>query len=157
VSPLGPISKRILRAPVGLYEIGAGRLLGHRFLLLTHRGRRSGRIYRTTLEVLFWEPAKREAIVMSGFGPRADWYLNSLSGGALEVQIAGLRLHPEVRTLRIEEAVRVLADYERRSRLVSPIVRLVLSRLAGFEYDGSEGARRRLASALPLIAFAASP
>ena len=142
---------------MALYEIGGGRLLGHRFLLLTHRGRRSGRIYRTTLEVLSWEPVKGEAIVMSGFGPRANWYLNTLRGGALEVQIAGQRLHPEVRTLEPEEAVRVLAAYERRNRFVAPIVRAVLSRLAGFDYDSSDGARRRLVSALPLIAFAASP
>ena len=87
MSSPGPISKRILRAPVALYEIGGGRLLGHRFLLLTHRGRRSGRIYRTTLEVLSWEPVKGEAIVKSGFGLRVNWYLNSLSGGALEVPL----------------------------------------------------------------------
>lgn len=156
VASPGPISKRILRAPVALYEVGAGKLLGRRFLLLTHRGRRSGCIYRTTLEVFFWDSAKREAIVMSGFGPRANWYLNSLDGGALEVQIAGLRLHPEVRSLEPEEAVHVIADYERRNRFIAPIVRVVLSRLAGFDYDSSEEASRRLVSALPLVAFRGS-
>ena len=153
----GPISKRIPRAPVALYEVGAEQVTRQRrFLLLTHRGRRSGCIYRTTLEVLFWDSAKREAIVMSGFGPRANWYLNSLDGGALEVQIAGLRLNPEVRSLEPEEAVHVIADYERRNRFIAPIVRVVLSRLAGIDYDSSEEARRRLVSALPLVAFRGS-
>lgn len=34
----GAVLGRLLRAPVVLYELGAGPLLGHRFLLLVHRG-----------------------------------------------------------------------------------------------------------------------
>lgn len=153
-----PILKRALRAPVALYGIGAGRLLGHRFLLLTHRGRRSGRLYRTMLEVVKWDPSIREAVVVSGFGPRSNWYRNVLAdGGAVEVESAGLRFRPQVRRLESEEAIQVVAGYERRNRIVAPIVRRVLSWLAGFRYDGSEAARRRLVAALPLIAFRAAP
>ena len=42
----GPILKRALRVPAALYAFGAGRLLGSRFLLLTHRGRRSNQLYQ---------------------------------------------------------------------------------------------------------------
>lgn len=149
----GPILVRALRLPAHLYDIGAGRLLGHRFLLLTHRGRRSGRLYRTMLEVVGWDADKREATVMSGFGPEANWRLNVLAGGAAEVRIAELRFAPRVRSLEVEEAVAVLADYERRNRAVGPIVRAILSRLAGFRYDGSAESRHRLVEALPLVAF----
>ena len=126
-------------------------MLGHRFLLLTHRGRRSGRVYRTMLEVVAWDGGLREAIVMSGFGPRSNWLLNALSGGAEEVRIGGSAFRPEVRELGLEEAARVFAAYERRNRLLAPFVRAVLSRLAGFRYDGSGGARRELVEKLPLI------
>ena len=149
----GPILGRALRLPVHLYDLGAARLLGHRFLLLTHRGRRSGRLYRTMLEVVGWDPEKREAIVMSGFGPDASWRLNVLAGGAVEVQIARLRFEPQVRSPEREEAIGVLADYERRNRVAGPIVRAVLSRLAGFRYDGSAESHYRLIEALPLLAF----
>ncbi|HET9152482.1 MAG TPA: hypothetical protein VFN85_00025 [Solirubrobacterales bacterium] len=64
--PRAPFSRWALRQPVRLYDLGAGRLLGHRFLLLTHRGRRSGRLYRTMLEIVAWDGARREAVVMSG-------------------------------------------------------------------------------------------
>jgi hypothetical protein len=37
--------------------------------------------------------------------------------------------------------------------VAGPIVRAVLSRLAGFRYDGSAEARDRLVEALPLVAF----
>lgn len=145
--------RRALRVPALLYGIGAGRLLGHRFLLLTHRGRRSGRIYRTILEVVRWDGARNEAVVMSGFGPRAAWYLNVLAGGAEEVRIAAARFRPAVRKVESDEAVQAVAGYERRNRLVAPLVRALFSRLAGFRYDGSEEARGRLVGALPLIAF----
>jgi hypothetical protein len=105
------------------------------------------------LEVVRWDPDKREATVMSGFGPRSNWLLNVLAGGAVEVLIAATRFEPTARSLEREEAVLVLADYERRNRLTGPIVRAVLSRLAGFRYDGSAEARDRLVEALPLLAF----
>jgi hypothetical protein len=90
---------------------------------------------------------------MSGFGRRSAWYLNALNGGAEEVQIGGARFRPELRELGEQEAVRVVAEYERRNRLIAPVVRAVLSRLAGFRYDGSAEARRRLVGELPLLAL----
>jgi len=90
---------------------------------------------------------------MSGFGPNANWRRNVLAGGAIEVRIAGLRFQPRVRSPQREEAVDVIAGYERRNRMVGPILRAVLSRLAGFRYDSSDAARYRLIEALPLMAF----
>jgi hypothetical protein len=91
--------------------------------------------------------------VISGFGQRSSWLLNVGAGGAVEVRIAAQRFRPAVRRLDLDEAVEVLADYERRNRLLAPVVRGVFSRLAAFPYDGSLQARRRLAEALPLVAF----
>jgi len=90
---------------------------------------------------------------MSGFGPDASWRLNVLAGGAIEVRIAGVRFAPRVRSPEREEAFGVLADYERRNRIAGPIVRAVLSRVAGFRYDGSAESRHRLIEALPMVAF----
>jgi hypothetical protein len=52
-----------------------------------------------------------------------------------------------------EEAVGVVADYERRNRVAGRIVRAIFSRLAGLRYDGSVESRYRLVEALPLLAF----
>jgi hypothetical protein len=41
-----------VRLPILLYWLGLGWLLGHRFLLLTHRGRVSGQVRHTVLEVI---------------------------------------------------------------------------------------------------------
>ncbi len=105
------------------------------------------------LEVVEWNPSRHEAVVMSGFGPGANWFLNITAGGAEEVEIGDERFRPEVRRLETDEAFRVMKGYEHRNRIAAPIVRFVLSRLAGFRYDGSDAARRELVEALPLVAF----
>jgi deazaflavin-dependent oxidoreductase (nitroreductase family) len=147
------VVKSLLRLPAALYRAHAGWILGHRFLCLTHRGRRSGRRYSTVLEVLAWKPATREAVVISGFGRKANWYRNVLADGAVEVEIARECWLPQARALEPEEAVGVLADYERRNRLLAPVVRRVLSRLAHLDYDGSPASRLAVVDALPLVAF----
>ncbi|HWD43055.1 MAG TPA: hypothetical protein VHM23_04920 [Actinomycetota bacterium] len=59
----GPIVRWLLRAPGLLYDRHAGWLLGHRFLRLTHLGRRSGRRHRTVLEVVGTGQAPGEVVV----------------------------------------------------------------------------------------------
>ena len=145
----------LFRVPIALYSLNAGWLLGHRFLLLAHRGRRTGRVYRTVLEVIDWDPVAREAIVMSGFGRTSQWYKNVLATAPVEVRIGRERFAPVVRPLETDAAARVLTGYERRNRMVAPLIRAVLSKTAGFRYDGSDAARRKLVQVLPLVAFRA--
>lgn len=90
---------------------------------------------------------------MVGLGRRADWYHNVIAGGAVGVAIGSERFRPAYRELAPAEAVAVVEDYERRNRLVAPIVRMVLSRLSGWRYDGSQRARERLVTERPILAF----
>ena len=145
---------RALRAPAVLYDWNLGWLLGRRFLRLTQRGRRSGRTYRMMLEVLGSDRARGEVFVIVGMGRRAQWYRNVLAGGAVEVAIGRERFVPDHRELPVPEAAAVLEDYERRNRLVAPLVRAALSRLVGWRYDGSRSARERLVAERPILAFA---
>jgi hypothetical protein len=39
----------MLKLPLLLYRLGLGWIFGHRFLLLTHKGRRSGKVRQTVL------------------------------------------------------------------------------------------------------------
>lgn len=143
----------LLAAPRALYAAHAGPLLGHRFLLLRHRGRRTGKPHATMLEVLSWDDAGHEAVVISGFGPRAQWLRNVLAEHAAEIEIGRERWRATVRLLGPAEGALVLADYERRNRLALPLLRRLLARLAGVRYDGTEDARRAVAQRLPMVAF----
>ena len=145
--------RRLLRAPVLLYRWRLGWLLGERFLLLTHLGRRSGRRYRTPLEVVGHGPDPVEVVVLAGLGDEADWVRNIRARPAVEVNVGRRRFVPVHRELDEHEAEAVLADYERRHRRAAPVVRAVLGRLVGWRYDGTPEARTRLVRELPLIAF----
>jgi deazaflavin-dependent oxidoreductase (nitroreductase family) len=145
--------KALLRAPALLYEAGLGRFLGERFLCLTHIGRRSGRRYRTVLEVIGTDSLAGEFVVIAGFGTSSDWYRNIAAHPACEVVVGRHQFVPQHRVLDTTEAVAVLADYERRNRWILPIVHLLLSKLLGWRYDGSQEAREHLAGQLALVAF----
>lgn len=150
---MGPRLRWALGLPRHLYARGWGWLLGHRFLQLAHTGRRSGRTYRTVLEVVRWDPGAREAVVISGWGRDADWLRNLQGGGPVEVTIGRESFAAAYRMLPVDEAVRVFAAYERRNALMRPLIRWVLSRLLGWRFDGSPAARQRMVEQLPLVAL----
>jgi deazaflavin-dependent oxidoreductase (nitroreductase family) len=143
----------LFRAPVWLYRLRLGWLLGHRALLLTHRGRKSGRRYQTVLEVVHYDPVTRESVVVSGWGKRADWYQNIRASPAIEVRTGRSRYVPSYRELTPEESYQVVGEYvRRRPRLLRPIVRWL-----GFSIDGTEDARRAHAGRLLLLGFRPRP
>ena len=143
--------RRLLRAPGVLYDWHLGWLLGHRFLRLTHIGRRSGHTYHAVLEVVGQTRANNELIVVAGLGRSAQWYRNLQVHEGIEVAIARERFAPVHRELPIPEAEDVLSAYEQRNRFLAPVVHQALSWLVGWRYDGTEAARQRLVGELPLI------
>ncbi|GHG49664.1 MULTISPECIES: nitroreductase family deazaflavin-dependent oxidoreductase [Amycolatopsis] len=145
----GPVLRAVFRAPVWLYDHGLGRLLGHRFLCLTHLGRRSGRAYRTVLEVVGARDG--EYFVVAGLGEGADWFRNLRARPPVEVVIGARRFAPRHRVLSEAEAVEVFARYEHRNRWVRPVLHRVLGKLLGRPYDGSAEARARMARQLPIV------
>lgn len=137
VTMLGPMADRprkprgllrlAFRLPVFMYRCRLGWLLGHRFLRLTHRGRRTGAMHETVLEVLHYDPAMRESIVFSGRGARADWYRNIEAHPALAVRTGRQCYVPEHRVLDHAEVAAVSArfarEHPRETRLIAPILR----------------------------------
>ena len=153
MAPPNAALRRVFRAPVYLYRWKCGWLLGYRFLLLTHIGRRTGLRRHTVLEVMQYREQGPEAVVLSAFGRNPDWLRNIEKTPDPEVVIGSRCFVAAHRFLCEEEAVSVISDYEQRNRLIRPIIRLVLSRLLGWRYDGSPDDRRRLVTQLPVIAF----
>lgn len=106
---VSPWSRAALRLPAWLHDVHAGWLLGARFPRLSHVGRRSGRPYRTMLEVIGRDRATGEVFVMAGLGASADWYRNVEARGATEVAVGRKRFLPVHRRLTDIEAAAVLA------------------------------------------------
>jgi len=140
------------KLPVILYRLHLGWLLGHRCLLLVHRGRVSGQIHRTALEVVSYDPATRESAVVSAYGERADWHRNIQAHPPLVVQTGRDTYTPRFRLLDPDERERghvALSAYQRRYPRASGAV----MRFLGHDYDGSEAGLRALADTVVMVAF----
>ena len=145
-----------LRLPVYLYRWHLGWLLGQRFLLLTHSGRRSGRRYQTVLEVI-GRDATGDLTVMSGWGRHADWYRNIQQQPLVEITVGRQTIKATHHELPAPEAIQVVAGYERRNRAAGWLIRRTISSLAGWPYDSTDESRQRLIGQLPVITFRPEP
>ncbi len=143
----------LFRAPVYLYRWHLGWLFGHRCLLLTHFGRRTGLRRQTVLEVVEYREAGPEVVVANGFGRNSDWVLNIKAKAGEEVTVGLQKFAASHRFLGEDEAMRVIEDYEYRNRFIAPIVRRGFSWLVGWKYRCGESDRRQLVRQIPLIAF----
>lgn len=124
-------------------------MLGHRFLLLTHRGRKTGALHHTVLEVVHYDPASQESAVLSAYGTHADWYRNILAHPPVAVQTGRSMYRPASRILDQDERVAALRIYQRRNRLAFRAV----MRFLGYEYDGTAAGLHALAHSVVMVAF----
>jgi len=81
--------RALMRAPLVLYRLGLGGLIGKSTLVLTTTGRRSGRQRATPVN--YWE-AGGTFYVIAGSGTHADWYRNLVAQPEVEVQVGRRRL-----------------------------------------------------------------
>ncbi|BDZ42246.1 hypothetical protein GCM10025865_15450 [Paraoerskovia sediminicola] len=101
----------VVRAPIHLYRLGLGRVLGDRMLLLEHRGRSSGLLREVVLEVVD-RPSAGVMQVVAGLGPTSQWYRNVLADPrvvASSGKVARRRALADV--LDVPDAVAVLDAY----------------------------------------------
>jgi deazaflavin-dependent oxidoreductase (nitroreductase family) len=93
------LGRALVRAPVWLYRVGLGGLLGGRFLLLTHTGRRSGRRRRVVLEVVGRHEPSGGFLVASGYGARSQWFRNIPEDPRVRFQVGWRRFEGLARPL----------------------------------------------------------
>lgn len=146
-----PLLQMVFRAPAGLYRIGLGRLLGKRILALTHRGRKSGRLYETVLEVAVFDPATQESIVASAYGTKADWYRNLAAASGVRVRTGKMDYIPEHRFLTPEEASAAAAEFCRLHPWEARLAPRVLPAIGAVTTDSPDPVR--MLASLPMVAF----
>ena len=147
VKPPRGIEKALFKLPNFFYNVGLGSLMGRRFIQLAHIGRKSGRVYKTVVEVVDYDADRRRIYVASGFRQQSDWYRNILKTPRVKANFRGILYEAVAKELEKEEAERVLLNYAHRH----PLAMKELARFMGYEIDGSDGDIRLLAAELPLI------
>lgn len=88
--PRRTLQRALSRAPIRLYRLGLGGLLGHRLLLLT--GRKCGRRRQVVLEVVGRHEEFGGYLIASGFGARSQWFRNIAADPRVHFQV-GWRHH----------------------------------------------------------------
>jgi deazaflavin-dependent oxidoreductase (nitroreductase family) len=139
-----------LRLPIWLYRVHWGWLLGSRFLMLTHIGRKSGLPRQAVVEVVEHDKATDTYYVVSGWGEKADWYQNIRKSSEVTIHVGGRKFHTKAKFIPLEKAVDILETYARNH----PTAFSELSGLfLGKRMKPNSGAPRRIAEKMPMVAF----
>jgi deazaflavin-dependent oxidoreductase (nitroreductase family) len=146
-APPTGLRRHLFRLPIHLYRLGLGGLMGQRFVLIHHVGRRSGLPREVVVEVVAREPDTGAVVVASGFGPRSDWYQNLLATPDVEIELGRTRMSVHAEVLETDDAGQQMVDYARRH----PRAARSLSGLMGYEADGTEEGYRRVGASLPMV------
>ncbi len=109
----GRVGRFLYGVPARLWGLGLGRLLGRWFLLLEHRGRRTGRVYRTVIEVVARDEDTGEVFAASGFGRSANWFRNLQADPHATIETAGRRTDVVAHVLDVPERQRIVERYRR--------------------------------------------
>jgi len=139
-----------LRLPAWLYRLRLGWMLGERFLLLMHTGRRSGRRHRTVIEVVHHDQSTDIYHVVAGFGPRSDWFLNLKHDPRASITVGRRTLEVQAREVPESEGVGILLDYARHHPIA---FRELSTLLTGKRMEPSEENLLEFLGNMPLVAL----
>jgi len=139
-----------LRLPIWLYRTHLGWLLGDRFLMLTHTGRKSGLARHTVIEVVQHDKATDTYYVVSGWGEKSDWYQNIHKNPFVSIQTGGRIFHTKAEFVPVEQAIGIVETYAHDH----PVAFNELSGLfLGEKMKPGSDAPQRLAEKMPMVAF----
>lgn len=147
------LARWMFRLPIQLYRLGLGRVLGSRFMLLTHTGRVTGRQRQVVVEVVGGGPHEGSYFACSGYGEKSAWYRNVLAQPQVRIQVGDRRMIADAEPLGPQQASEVMARYAARN----PRAARALCRFMGFDVDGGDADFRAVGRELPFVRFTPRP
>ena len=149
INPPHGLARLGFRLPIFLYHIGLGSLLGTRFLLLTHIGRKSGKARQTVLEVVRYDKNRTTFTVAVGFGPKSDWYQNIRENSHVTVQCGNHIWKMVARFLTSEQSGEELLDYATRY----PLAWHELVHFMGYKLNGTQEDTLLMGKEISMVEF----
>ena len=136
--------------PTILFRVNLGVLFGRRFLMITTRGRKTGMVRRSVVEVVENDDSRNAWTVFAAHGPGTGWYRNATSGGPVVITIGRRRFLATVDDLDREARLAVLGRYQTaHPRTAALLGRAVL----GQEFSAAAGSLESLADGLRCLRF----
>ena len=113
-------------------------------VVLVHRGRKSGRVFRTPLEILVEDREQGEFVVAPMWGRNSDWYRNVIVGGLVEVHVRGEDRRVQWRELGEAERRAAMDAYREAHPMYSRIILRMLVRVNRLEGDPEQAVLREV-------------
>ncbi|MEM7362906.1 MAG: nitroreductase family deazaflavin-dependent oxidoreductase [Pseudomonadota bacterium] len=144
------LRRLLFRLPIQLYRLNLGWLLGGRFMLVNHVGRKSGQVRQVVLEVVKHDKEHNIYYLASGFGKKSDWYRNLQAQPDVMVQVGRAKMDVHARFLTAEESGKMMVEYGR----TYPQLAKRLAQLIGYRVDGADEDYRFLGEeVIPFVAL----
>ena len=138
----------LFRLPLWLYRVKLDWLMGRRFLMLTHIGRKSGQPRQVVLEVVRHDTDTSVYFVAAGWRGKADWYKNIQEIPSVQVTVGEYTFKATAVVMQLVEAAATFYIYARRY----PLAFHELSRLMmGEMLQSTQEDCFRLAQSVPLV------
>ena len=114
-------------------------------LVLVHRGRKSGTLYKTPVEALIEDAECGRLVVSPMWGKDSDWYRNVVAGGLVEVHVRGEERQVDWRELTDEDERRAaMHAYRDAHPIYSRMILRMLAGVNGFEGDPEQAVLQEL-------------
>lgn len=149
VAPPKGFNRIIFRLPIGLYRWHLGWMLGGRFLLVNHIGRKSGLPRKVVIEVVRHDKNEHTIIVASGFGVKSQWYQNMQKTPDVTIQLGSKKYAAHAEFLSAEQGANEMVDYAHRHASAAH----ELAKLMGYRVDGTDEDYFALGQEIPFVAL----
>lgn len=128
------------RLPIAFYRMGLGGLLGSRFVLLNHIGRKSGKPRQVVLEVVERDAANNTIYIASGWGKKSQWYQNIMKTPDVMIQLGWKKRSVRADPLSAYDSGKMMVNYARKY----PKVAAQLVKVIGHAPANSDAEYRKL-------------
>ncbi len=142
VLPSGAL-RWFLRLPIWLYRLRLGGLLGNRFVVIHHVGRKTGQVHRAFVEVVELDQHEGVIYVASGWGRKSQWYQNLMATPDVSVQLGWRTLPVTAATVDPREGAHVLLRYRQAHPPGRAAVKQADGRRDGHGHAGRPARHRR--------------
>lgn len=147
VDPPKGCSRWLYRLPIRLYQVGWGKLLGGRMVMISHTGRVTGMTRQVVLEVVKSEASKGIFYVVAAWGEQADWFKNIQANPVVHYQLGKRSFSGRAEVLSQLDASLVFIEYGS----AHPLMLQWLMRFVGYRIERNEKSFRALAEHLPVV------
>ena len=144
------LQKFFFKVPVWIHKMGFGgweKLIGAEWMLVTTRGRKSGKPRGTMLDVMDYDAASDTYYIEAAYGDRADWYKNMQANPVFEARVGRRKFKATAAPLTNDGAGELMVKFFRKK----PAYTRSVMAMIGMKFEG-EDELRALGSTLTLLA-----